>query len=60
MHQLTPPLGGSSSTVCDAVREPGPGAGADGPWTVDGTLLPVRDCSVCASNRNYRVLRITT
>jgi hypothetical protein len=64
MRQLGPLFGVSSSTVCRAIQRLGPllalepvsrpADAADRLWTVDGTLIPVRDRSVAASSRNYR------
>ncbi|MFJ1751415.1 transposase family protein [Kitasatospora sp. NPDC088134] len=64
MRQLAPLFGVSTATVCRVVRRLGPlpalepvrssAPGVERLWSVDGTLVPVRDRTVGASSRNYR------
>ncbi|BBJ47047.1 hypothetical protein SSPO_097650 [Streptomyces antimycoticus] len=65
MRQLAPLFGISPATVCRVIQRlgpllalapaPRPVADVERLWTVDGTLIPVRDRTVGASSRNYRL-----
>ncbi|MEV7600995.1 transposase family protein [Kitasatospora sp. NPDC089797] len=65
MRQSAPLFGISTATVCRIVQRLGPllaleavarpAPGVERLWIVDGTLIPVRDPTVGASGRNYRL-----
>lgn len=65
MRRLAPLFGTSPATVCQVINKlspllalepaPRPVADVDRLWIVDGTLIPVRDRTVAASSRNYRL-----
>ncbi len=65
MRQLAPLFGVSPATVCRVIQRLGPllalepartpADAAERLWIVDGTLVPVRDRTVGASSRNYRL-----